>query len=167
MPHFLANFVATNTHVDGFGRWNIIGIEINVRKGGTTHPYSTMATLRGGQISPDGVFQTKEGKERCYEATDNFFDNRLIGVESSAFLSEYLQSSDPLVIKLRWNQEQKVGVVFHLLSLLQIGKLGFTAIAETPHQSSTLVKGAVEILDSMAKKLNTSKVVGNNPPRLL
>ena len=157
VTHFSVDFVATNTHVDGSGRWNIIGIEINLRQGGTTHPYSTMATLCGGQISPDGVFQTKEGKERCYEATDNFFDNRLIGVESSAFLSEYRQSSDPLVIKLRWNQEQKVGVVFHLFPLLQVGKLGFTAIAETPHQASALFKGTVEMLDSMANKLNTSR----------
>ena len=69
VTHFSVDFVATNTQVDGSGRWNIIGIEINLRQGGTTHPYSTMATLRGGQISPDGVFQTKEEKERCYEAT--------------------------------------------------------------------------------------------------
>ena len=101
VPHFLVDFVATNTHVDGFGRWNIIGIEMNVREGGTTHPSSTMATLCGVHISLDGGFQTKEEKERCYEATDNFSDNRLIGVETPAFLSEYLQSSDPLVIKLR------------------------------------------------------------------
>ena len=59
--------------------------------------------------------------------------------------------------KLGWNQEQKVDIIFHLLPFLQIGKLRFTAIAETSHQASTLFKGAVEMLENMANKLNKSR----------
>ena len=151
--HFAVDFLAAKQIVDGVEKWTVTGIEINLRQGGTTHPYSTMCILCGGHMDADGIFRTKDGKERYYEATDSYIDTRLKGLTSSEFLQEYQTSSDPEIVKLRWNDNQKVGVVFHLLPFLEIGKIGFTAIGETSEQANCLFQGVAKMMSKIAANL--------------
>ncbi len=156
--HFSADFLAENTRADATGSWIVTGVEINLRQGGTTHPFSTMAALCGGQTCSDGIFRMQSGDERYYEATDSFTDCRLSGLKSSVFLSKYLNSFDSTAQKLRWNNSEKVGVVFHLLSVLEKGKIGFTAIGRTPIHARDLCEGTKRVLKRIAETWVSEKV---------
>jgi len=115
-------------------------------------PYSAMATLCGGHTCSDGVFRTNEGRERCYIATDNYIDHRLLGLTSASFLHTYLSNLDPDIQKLHWNDKKKVGVIFHMLPFLEIGKVGFTAIGSTSDQANSLFDGVTNMMKSIAEK---------------
>lgn len=151
--HFAADYLAStgSSCTGGNGRWEVTAIEINLRQGGTTHSYSTMATLCGGCTCSDGIFRTKAGKERYYKATDNYFDHRFIGLKPSTFLTEHLRNIGSTTANIQWNHEEKVGVVFHLLSLLPMGKLGFTAIGETRTHANQLYEETIQTLTEVAE----------------
>ena len=52
--------------------WKHYAIEINLRKGGTTHPFIMLQYLTDGIYdSATGQFNTPQGEQRCYYATDN------------------------------------------------------------------------------------------------
>ncbi len=52
--------------------WEHLAIEINLRKGGTTHTFQMLQFLTGGRYDPErAVFVTPSGAERSYFATDN------------------------------------------------------------------------------------------------
>jgi len=52
--------------------WEHYAIEINLRKGGTTHTFQMLQFLTGGRYDPERtVFVTPAGVERSYFATDN------------------------------------------------------------------------------------------------
>lgn len=150
--HFSSDFLATKNCIDGIDQWTVTGIEINLRQGGTTHPYSSMAILCGGHTDSDGVFRTKEGKCRHYVATDNYIDHRLHGLKSNDFLRQFSSSMDPNIQELRWSEDTKTGVIFHLLPLLEFGKLGFTAIGETKNEAEILFNRVSEMMRNIAEQ---------------
>jgi hypothetical protein len=54
------------------GGWRHHAIEINLRKGGTTHTYQMLQFLTQGHYDPERAeFVTPSGETRCYYATDN------------------------------------------------------------------------------------------------
>jgi hypothetical protein len=54
------------------GRWQPFALEVNLRMGGTTHPYQTLARLTGGTYDPQSVsFTTRQGHRRHYVASDH------------------------------------------------------------------------------------------------
>ena len=56
--------------------WQADAIEVNLRKGGTTHPFLTLQFLTDGRYDPaDGRFVTPGGEERHLVATDHFEDH--------------------------------------------------------------------------------------------
>jgi len=53
------------------GRWETYAIEINLRKGGTTHPFLTLQFLTDGTYDPEaGAFKTPSGHTKCFVASD-------------------------------------------------------------------------------------------------
>ena len=68
------------------GGWDSYAIEINLRKGGTTHPFLTLQFLTDGRYDPaSGVFTTPRGEAKCFVASDHAEPVRaLIGVEVPA-----------------------------------------------------------------------------------
>jgi len=65
---FAVDFITTR---EGEG-WRAEAIEINLRKGGTTFPFQVLQLLAGGQYDPEqGAYLTRDGRIRCYYATDN------------------------------------------------------------------------------------------------
>jgi hypothetical protein len=52
--------------------WRHLAIEINLRKGGTTHPFQMLQFLTDGRYdTATGQFLTMAGQPRCYYASDN------------------------------------------------------------------------------------------------
>lgn len=104
--------------------WHPYAVEINLREGGTSHPFGTLFLLAGGGCDPSGAhFATARGEPRCYVATDDLEDPRVRGIPISAFLA----AAD--AAGLGWDPTAQTGVVWHMLAALgPLGRVGVTAI---------------------------------------
>jgi hypothetical protein len=123
--------------------WKTIALEINLRMGGTTHPYLALQFLTGGTLDPEtGLFLSASGHAKYYKATDNLFSEQYRGL-----LPEDLV--DILTVnKLHYSHGTESGVLFHLIGALsEFGKLGLTAIANSPAQVDDLYAHTLEVLD--------------------
>ena len=123
--------------------WKMTALEINLRMGGTTHPYLALQFLTGGSLDPaTGLFLSPSGQAKYYKATDNLYSARYRGL-----LPEDLV--DILTVnKLHYSHGSESGVLFHLIGALsEFGKLGLTAIANSPAQVDELYAHTLEVLD--------------------
>jgi hypothetical protein len=123
--------------------WKLTALEINLRMGGTTHPYLALQFLTGGSLDPGtGLFLSPSGHAKYYKATDNLFSEQYRGL-----LPEDLV--DILTVnKLHYSHGSESGVLFHLIGALsEFGKLGLTAIANSPAQVDDLYAHTLEVLD--------------------
>ena len=58
--------------------WKVTALEINLRMGGTTHPYLALQFLTGGQLDAEtGLFLSPSGHAKYYKATDNLYSPAL------------------------------------------------------------------------------------------
>lgn len=138
--HFSCDFIATQKPD---GSCNLNAIEINLRQGGTTHPHATMALLCGGCICSDGVFRTNENEVRTYVATDC---HSLTPCSESHLIDAINSKNDPQASKIRWNKDERVGVVFHLFKFAPRGRIGFTAIGRNMTEAQLLFDEAEQFL---------------------
>ena len=123
--------------------WNVSALEINLRMGGTTHPYLALQFLTGGALDQaTGLFLSPSGHAKYYKATDNLFSEQYRGL-----LPEDLV--DILTVnKLHYSHATESGVLFHLIGALsEFGKLGLTAIANGHAQVDELYSHTLEVLD--------------------
>jgi hypothetical protein len=66
------DFVAVR---DGSGPWRLYALEVNLRKGGTTHPYTALRNLVPGTYDAlAGTWLAADGRPRAYVCTDNCVD---------------------------------------------------------------------------------------------
>jgi hypothetical protein len=141
---FAVDFVVVATH-EG---WKSYAIEINIRKGGTTHPFLTLQLLTNGSYDAEaGHFICSTGTKH-YVATDH-----LEGEGFSTLTSEDLLD---LVDKegLRWDPGSETGVVFHMISALPAtGRIGLTAIGNSAEEADELNALADRILSEAARPL--------------
>jgi hypothetical protein len=123
--------------------WRAYAVEINLRCGGTTHPYVALTTLTGGRYDPlAGEYRTANGAVKHYVATDH--------LDSEAYKS--LTPDDLIDIVgehgLGWDAENEVGIVLHMMSALAVaGRVGLTAIGNSSEDASARydeVKGALD-----------------------
>jgi hypothetical protein len=125
------------------GGWEHFAIEINLRKGGTTHTFQMLQFLTGGRYDPERAeFVTPAGDVRCYYATDN--------VVSPAY--RRLTPQDLFEIAgqrgLRFDSESQSGVVFMLVGALsEFGKLGVVSIDVDREAARRRFRGTVAVLD--------------------
>jgi hypothetical protein len=123
---------------DARGRWHLHALEVNLRKGGTTHPYAALRNLAPGRYDErSGRWVTSDGSERAYWATDNLVDPTWQGVPPRAVIDEVAAAG------LQVDPDTGVGVVLHMLSCLAIdGRLGLTAIGRSPEHAAELYESA-------------------------
>jgi hypothetical protein len=77
----LGRFGVDFISVKDAGGWRHLAIEINLRKGGTTHPFLMLQFLTDGRYDPEtGEFLTPTGQPRCYYASDNLESERYRGL---------------------------------------------------------------------------------------
>jgi hypothetical protein len=126
------------------GKWTHSAIEINLRKGGTTHPFLTLKFLTAGHYDPsDGMFYAPSGKPKYYFATDTLQTDRYRGLMPEDLVDIAVYHG------LHFHGPTERGVVFHLIGALsEYGKLGVVAIGDNPQQARFLYKQTLQVLDA-------------------
>lgn len=131
---------------EGDQDWKITALEINLRMGGTTHPYLALQFLTGGQLDEGtGLFLSPSGHAKYYRATDNLRSDAYRGLLPDDLI-------DILTLnKLHYSHASESGVVFHLIGALsEFGKLGLTAIANSRQEVDELYERTLAVLDAEA-----------------
>ncbi len=138
LGHYAIDFVA---YVEN-DKWNLQAIEINLRQGGTTHPYMALCHTTSGHLNPsNGLFLAPNGQELFYEATDNLCDPRLRGLLPFDLLDIVARAG------LHFDPAQRRGSLFHLLGCLsEFGKLGMTCIGHSPYDARMVYEATAEQL---------------------
>ncbi len=128
------------------GDWDAHAIEVNLRKGGTTHPFLTLQYLTDGLYDPDtGQYSTERGERRFYVASDH--------IESPAYRIFTAEALLDLISvhRLTFDQTCQTGLVLHMFSGVgQLGRLGVTCIHGTPQRARQLYDDFVAMLDGEA-----------------
>jgi hypothetical protein len=125
------------------GEWEAYAIELNLRKGGTTHPFLTLQFLTDGTYDPrTAVFTAPSGRPKCFVASDH--------LESDAYRALTPDDLFDIAVRhgLHFDQSRQTGVVFHMISALsEHGRIGLTAIGESDDQADQLYRRTVDVLD--------------------
>jgi PGM1 C-terminal domain len=138
LGRFAIDFVAVRRD----GAWDPYAIELNLRKGGTTHPFLTLQFLTDGSYEPEtGRFVTPDGREKHLVATDHLESPLLRGLGVDDLF-------DLVVLHgLHFDQSRQAGVVFHMISCLtEHGRVGLTAVGDTPTQADEIYGRAERML---------------------
>ncbi len=126
--------------------WHVTALEINLRMGGTTHPYLALQFLTGGGLDPaTGLFLSPSGHTKYYRATDNVRAELYRGLLPEDLI-------DILTVnKLHYSHATESGVLFHLIGALsEFGKVGLTAIANSRAEVNDLYRHTIAVLDREA-----------------
>ena len=127
---------------DGKGGWKHYAIEINLRKGGTTHPFLTLKFLTSGNYSmEDGLFYAPSGKPKYYFATDTLHSDAYVGLRPDDLMDIAVYHG------LHFHGPSERGVVFHLIGALsEFGKIGLVCIGDNLRQAHFLYKQTLQVL---------------------
>ncbi len=126
------------------GEWKHFPIEINLRKGGTTHPFLML------QFLTDGIYNEEEGRYytsqghlvRYYFCSDNLKSEKYKG------LSPHDLIDIAMVNDLHYDGTSQEGVMFHLIGALsQFGKLGVVCIGSSPQRAREFYARIVTVLE--------------------
>jgi len=157
---FGIDFVSTRAHDSAPDDWRHYAIEINLRKGGTTHPFLTLQLLTDGSYDPaTGLYHAGDGHPCFYVSSDN-----LCNPAYTAFTPDDVISTASRV-DLQYDSATGRGVVFHLMGALQdFGKLGAVCIAPTREGARALFAQTVTFLDAQAGTPIRRHVVATHRP---
>lgn len=124
------------------GVWTPYAIELNLRKGGTTHPFLTLQFLTDGRYDPvTALFMTPGGHEKHLVATDHLESDLLRGLVPADLFDIVARH------RLHFDQSRQVGIVFHMISCLtERGRVGLTAVGDTPADADRRYRDASRIL---------------------
>jgi len=140
---FALDFVVVRSN----GKWDPYAIEINLRKGGTTHPFLTLQFLTDGAYDPEtATFTAPNGQQKFFVASDH--------VESPLYRSLTPDDLFDIVVRhdLHFNQTRQTGVVFHMMSALgEMGRTGLTAVGNSHEEAKAIYARAVAVLDQEAQ----------------
>jgi len=136
---FALDFVVVRSNV----KWEPYAIEINLRKGGTTHPFLTLQFLTDGTYDPEtGIFTAPNGQQKFFVASDH--------VESPSYRTLTPDDVFDIVVRhdLHFDQTRQTGVVFHMMSALgELGRTGLTAVGNSHEDAKAMYERAVAVLD--------------------
>lgn len=141
VSRFGIDFLVHRNHP--LGKWRVSSLEINLRMGGTTHPFLALQFLTGGRLDPKtGLFHSPTGHVKYYRATDNLKSEGYRGLLPEDLI-------DILTInKLHYSPTTESGVLFHLIGAVsQFGKLGLTAIGSSREEVEDIYERTLAILD--------------------
>lgn len=140
---FAVDFLVSRSSDD---EWRTFAIEVNLRKGGTTHPFLTLQFLTDGTYDPEsGTFTAPDGRRKFFVASDH--------VESPMFRGLSPDDLFDLTVRhhLHFDQARQVGVVFHMISALsETGRVGLTAVEESHEKAGALYERVVSALEEEA-----------------
>lgn len=139
LGRFAVDFVVVR---EADGRWTPYAIEVNLRKGGTTHPFLTLQFLTDGAYDPvTALFTAPSGREKHLVATDHLESEKLHGVSVDDLFDVAVRH------RLHFDPARQVGVVFHMMSALaELGRTGMTAVGDSPQQAEQIFRRAERVL---------------------
>jgi hypothetical protein len=129
------------------GPWQPYAIEINLRRGGTTHPFLTLQFLTDGRYLPDeGIFVTPTGSQKFFVANDH--------VESPMYRGLTPDDLFDLAVRERihFHHADQTGVVFHMMGALpEFGRTGVTAVGHTAVEADAIYHRTLRIIEAEAQ----------------
>ncbi len=140
LGRFATDFVSVPT---ADGGWKHYAIEVNLRKGGTTHPFLTLRFLTDGNYDMmTGDFYAQNGNPKYYYASDTLQHEAYKGLSPDDLIDISVYHD------LHFHANTERGVVFHLMGALsEFGKLGVVCIGDNPQQAQFLYKRTRSVLD--------------------
>ncbi|MBD1920886.1 carboxylate-amine ligase [Microcoleus sp. FACHB-831] len=161
LERFGVDFIAVRLpDNDGIPQWDIQAIEINLRKGGTTHPFMTLKFLTNGRYDrATGLFYSQQGRAKYYIATDNLQKDRYRGLLPNDLMDIIAHHH------LHFDTSTETGTVFHLMGCLsEFGKLGLTSIGDSMQHAEEIYNKVVKVLDEETKtNFKNSNVLLSQP----
>jgi hypothetical protein len=143
LGRFAVDFVAVRRND---GTWDTYAIELNLRKGGTTHPFLTLQFLTDGVFDPEvGAFVAPSGRHKFFVASDH--------LESPSYRAFSPDDLFNIVVrhKLHFDQSRQTGVVFHMLATLaENGRIGITAVGDSEQEADELFARTKSVIDEEA-----------------
>ena len=141
---FALDFVVVRSN----GKWEPYAIEINLRKGGTTHPFLTLQFLTDGTYDADtAIFTAPNGQQKFFVASDH--------VESPQYRTLTPDDLFDVVVRhnLHFDQTRQTGVVFHMMSALgELGRMGLTAVGNSHEDAKAIYNRALTVLDEETRE---------------
>ena len=130
------------------GAWKPYAIEINLRKGGTTHPFLTLQFLTDGTYDAASAhFTAPNGKPKFFVASDHVEDHAYRGLTPEDLFDIALRHG------LHFDQSRLTGCVFHMMSALpESGRTGLTAVADSPADADALYAKFLRVLDAETRE---------------
>ena len=140
-------------------QWDIQAIEINLRKGGTTHPFMTLRLLTNGSFDYDtGKFFSQQDQEKYYIATDNLQKEQYKGLLPNDLMDIIAQE------RLHFDSSSRTGTVFHLMGALsEFGKLGLTSIGNSLEEAQEIYDRVETVLDKATNMIPLANNTAENP----
>ena len=123
--------------------WKHYAIEINLRKGGTTHPFIMIQFLTAGHFDwENGVYTMPNGQTRCYFASDNVANEKYIGLTPHDLIDIAMCNN------LLYDGTRQTGVMFHMIGALsQYGKLGLICIGSNIEEAKAYYYKTIAVLN--------------------
>lgn len=137
---FGLDFVATRA---SGGPWSLWALEVNLRKGGTAHPFGALRHLvPGAYDTASGEYRSEAGPAKHYYATDNLVDPAWLGLPEARAVAAVDRAG------LTFDPVRGTGVVLHMLSGLAVdGRFGLTAIADSEAAADELAEATRMAVD--------------------
>src|SRR5438045_1538972 len=136
---FALDFVVLRSN----GKWEPYAIEINLRKGGTTHPFLTLQFLTDGTYDLDtAIFTAPNGRQKFFVASDH--------VESPQYRTLTPDDLFDIVVRhnLHFGQTRQTVVLFHMMSALgELGRMGLTAVGNSHEEAKATYDRAIAVLN--------------------
>ncbi|MBX7242373.1 MAG: carboxylate-amine ligase [Bacteroidia bacterium] len=123
--------------------WIHYAIEINLRKGGTTHPYIMLQFLTDGKYDRESGFYTMpNGQRRTYFATDNVVNEKYKGLTPHDLIDIAMYH------RILYDGARQTGVMFHMIGALsQHGKLGMVCIGASLEEAKDYYLKTITVLN--------------------
>jgi hypothetical protein len=160
LERFSLDFVAVRQLDKPGNVWDLEAIEINLRKGGTTHPFMTLKLLTNGRYDQaTGLFYNQQGNPRYYMATDNLQKEHYRGLLPNDLMDIIAHH------RLHFDSTTETGTVFHLMGCLsEFGKLGVTSVGKSAQEADDIYNRVIHALD---QETSTSDLQARHfPPTL-
>ena len=140
LGRFAIDFISVK---DG-DHWKHYAIEVNLRKGGTTHPYLMLQFLTDGTFDLEtGDYYIPTGQRRYYYASDNLTSDLYKGLSPDDLVDIAVAN------QLHFHGTTQEGVVFHLIGALsEYGKLGVLCVGATRERARALYEKTVDVLNA-------------------
>jgi hypothetical protein len=131
LGRFAVDFVVAQ---DDAGSWQTYAIEINLRKGGTTHPFLFLQFITDGAFDEEeGVFRAPNGAKKSYVASDHLEDTLYRAITPQQLIDILIRH------RLHFDQAKQTGIIVHMLATIsENGRFGVVAVGDSPEQAEEL-----------------------------